>query len=178
MKVEGEGKPTVLGKTNLPHGTELMVTISRKESSYMGQSTARVSNGEFRVGPFSQKGAPLNHGTYMLEVTSPLASLQPPNVQRIIGRDGSKLEGPLVKKSILGENAVQYEITFQVGGDKTSNALDETARQQQKKDMHEWWIQSCKDNCNITKAYAAKRSEPFNWNQCYTTCLTEEPRGK
>lgn len=177
-RVEGEGKPIVIAKTNLPDGTKLLVTISRKESSYMGQDKAQVAKGEFRVGPFSQKGAPLNPGTYTLEVTSPLAALQPQSVQVVIGQDGNKLEGPLSKKSEFGGRVVEYKTTFQIGGGTTSPKKDEATRQQAKKDTHEWWIQSCKDNCNITRGYAAKHGEPFDWDQCYTKCLADEPKKK
>lgn len=177
-KVEGEGKPVIMAKTNLPDGTKLLVTISRKESSYMGQDRTQVSNGGFRVGPFSQKGAPLNPGTYTLEVTSPLATLQPQSVQVAIGQDGNKLEGLLAKKSEFGGRVVEYKTTFQVGGGATSPKMDEATRQKTKKDTHEWWIQSCKDNCNITKGYAAKRGELFDWDQCYSKCLVDEPKKK
>ncbi|PWB82136.1 MAG: hypothetical protein C3F08_00415 [Candidatus Methylomirabilota bacterium] len=55
-KVEAADKPVVIGTTNLPEGTELMVTVKRSESGYMAQDKTRVSNGGFRVGPFSQGG--------------------------------------------------------------------------------------------------------------------------
>ncbi len=41
---------------------------------------------------------------------------------------------------------------------------------------HEWWIQSCKDNCKLVKAYVAKRKQAFDWDQCYKKCLAEEPK--
>src|SRR5687767_3086828 len=101
-KTEGGERPTIVGTTNLPDGIELMVTIRRKESSYMAQDKVRVKAGAFRAGPFSQKGAGLNPGTYALEVSSPGARLQPPQTWPVIGNDGAKLQGPLVKKSPYG----------------------------------------------------------------------------
>lgn len=177
-KVEGEAKPVVIGKTSLPDGMELMVTIDRKESSYSGQGKAQVSNGEFRVGPFSQNGAPLNTGTYTIEISSPLSTFQPAHVQAIIGKNGEKLKGRIIKKSKYGGSVVEYKTKFRVGGGAASVKMDEAARQQSKKDKHDWWIQSCKENCDMVKVYAAKRGEPFNWNSCYAECLADEPKRK
>ncbi|HXX80751.1 MAG TPA: hypothetical protein VEI46_04330, partial [Thermodesulfovibrionales bacterium] len=42
VKTEGRDKPVIVGTTNLPDGIELIVTIRRKESSYMAQSKTRV----------------------------------------------------------------------------------------------------------------------------------------
>ena len=41
VKNEGDGKPTIIGTTNLPDGIELMITIARKESRYMAQDKKR-----------------------------------------------------------------------------------------------------------------------------------------
>jgi hypothetical protein len=174
--LEGGDKPTVIGKTNLPNGTELMVTLSRKESSYMAQDKAVVSNGQFRAGPFSQKGTPLNPGVYQIEVSSPLAALQPQSVRAVIGQDGGKLEGPLAKKSQFGGKVVEYRSTTKIGTASASAQKDQVAREEAKKDRHDWWIQSCKDNCNLVSRYAAQRNEAFNWDKCYQKCLAEEPK--
>jgi len=107
-KVEGGDKPVVVGATNLPDGTELMVTIRRTESGYTAQDKTRVAKGAFGAGPFSQKGGPLNPGVYTIEVSSPLASLQPPFVRSVIGREGSNLEGPLAKQLKFGGKVVEY----------------------------------------------------------------------
>lgn len=74
--VEGDEKPIVVGSTNLPESTELMITVSRKESDYRAQDKTKVSNGVFRAGPFSRKGSALNPGLYKIEVLSPIAAVQ------------------------------------------------------------------------------------------------------
>jgi hypothetical protein len=114
--VEGGDKPTVVGKTNLPDSMELMVTLIRRDNSYIAQRKVVVSTGRFRAGPFSQKGAPLEPGGYQIEVSSPIASLQPQSVRAVIGEDGEKQDGPLTKKSILGQGKVlEYETTIRIG---------------------------------------------------------------
>ena len=174
-KAEGGNKPTIVGATNLPDGIELMVTISRKESSYMAQSNTQVKGGTFRAGPFSQKGADLNPGTYIVEVSSPLSSLQPSSTWPIIGNDGSKLKGQYVKKSPFGGKVVEFKSTFVVGSGKSSADQDRAARVQEEKDRHAWWLASCKSNCNLEQGVAANRGEAFDWNRCYNKCISDEP---
>jgi hypothetical protein len=101
-KAEGDDKPTIVGTTNLPDDIELMITLSRKENEYMAQDKTKVNRGAFRAGPFSQKGIGLNPGTYTLEISMPMAELQPPATWPVIGNDGAKLQGPLAKKSKYG----------------------------------------------------------------------------
>lgn len=178
-KAENGDKPVIVGATNLPDGIELMVTIRRKESSYMAQSKTRVKNGAFRAGPFTQKGSALNAGVYSIEISSPLASLQPPPTWPIIGNDGAKLQGPLVKKSQFGGGkVVEYKTSFKVATGKASPEQDRAARAQSEKDQHEWWLRSCKSNCNMVQGLAQKRGESFNWDRCYYKCVADEPAKK
>lgn len=178
IKVEGQDKPIIVGSTNLPDGTELMVTITRRESAYMAQSNTRVSNGAFRAGPFSQKSSPLNPGIYRIEVSSPLTALQPAGVRAVIGQDGSNLGGPLAKRSKFGGKVVEYRTSFKVGSGISSTAQDRPARAQEAKDRHAWWLQSCKDNCNLVQGVAHRRGEAFDWGRCYNKCVSDEPNKK
>src|SRR5690348_15544312 len=74
--VEGEEKPVIVGKTNLPDGIDLMITVRRKESQYSAQVKTKVKGGTFRAGPFSQGGVSLNPGNYTVEVMTPVAAVQ------------------------------------------------------------------------------------------------------
>lgn len=175
-KAEGGDKPVIAGTTNLPSGTELMITLHRKESKYMAQDKAKVKDGSFQAGPFSQKGASLNPGTYILEVTTPLAGFQPPATWPIIGNEGAKLQGPLAKKSEFGGKVVEYKTSIKIGSGQSSTVKDRAARAESEKDIHEWWLASCKDTCNISQNIARKRKETFNWERCYYRCVAEEPK--
>lgn len=155
IKTEGGNKPAVIGKTNLPDGTDVMVSISRKESSYSGQAKAKVTKGEFRTASFTQKGAPFNPGIYKLEVTVPYAPTQPASVKAIIGEHGERLQGNLVKKSALGKYAV-YRTTFKIGG-TVSAEKDKVARQQDKRDVEEWKNKNCKDICITLQVQSGMR---------------------
>ena len=113
--IEGGDRPTVIGKTNLPNSMKLMVTITRAGNSYMAQGEAVVSDGQFRVGPFSKKGSPLDPGTYQVEVSSPLAQLQPQSVRTIIGKNGESQDGPLTRPSALDGKVVEYQTKVVIG---------------------------------------------------------------
>lgn len=175
-KAEGVDKPIIVGATNLPDGIELMITVTRKSSQYMGQAKAKVNGGAFRAGPFSQKGSGLNPGTYAVEVIMPVTNVQPPPTWPIIGNDGKNLQGPLVKRSSFGGKIVEYKTSFKVGSGQASAAKDQGARAQAGKDKHVWWLQSCKDTCQLTQNLALKSNESFNWDSCYYKCVADEPK--
>lgn len=171
---ENGSKPAVIGTTNLPDDVELMVTLTRKESNFMAQDKAKVLQNKFRAGPFSQKGQPLNPGTYVLEVMMPIASVQPPATWPVIGNDGDKLEGPLTKKNSFGGRIAQFRTTITIGDGKASGSMDQAAREQEKKDKHAWWLQSCKDTCKMAHSIAQQRGEGFDNERCYYKCVADE----
>jgi hypothetical protein len=174
ISIHGGDKPVILGRTNLPTGTELMVSLRRKESAYFAQEKVTIKNGQFRAGPYVQKGGPLNSGRYLVDVSSPLATLQPAPVRAVIGQKGENLHGS-ASKGALGERVVAFSQGIEVGG-SVSQVKDAKARAQDKKDRHAWWMESCKSKCTLAQGAAAKRKETFDWSQCYLQCLTEEPK--
>lgn len=176
--VDGGARPTVVGSTNLPDGTELLIELARKESSYTAQATTRVASGAFRAGPFSQRGAALNPGVYTLQVVMPVAAVQQPSIWPVIGNEGSKLSGALVRRSKFGGNVVEYRSRFKVGSGAAAPTVDNTARKQAQADRHAWWLQSCKDTCTMTQSLAGKRNEAFNFDRCYYKCVADEPSTK
>ena len=177
-KAEGGDKPTIVGTTNLPDGSYLMITVSRKESKFIVQDKVTVNGGTFRAGPFSGGGAALNPSTYSVEIATPLPSLQPPPTWPIIGNDGENMQGPLVKKSKYGGKIVEYATTFKVGAGKPSAEKDSAARTQSDKDMHEWWLNNCKSNCNFVQSNARQRGDSYDWDRCYYKCVADEPKKK
>ncbi|RJO65753.1 MAG: DUF4236 domain-containing protein [Myxococcales bacterium] len=116
-----EGKTAyVSGETNLPDSTEFMVSMESKSSGrYMGQSKAEVSGYRFSAGPFSMENGPLPDGVYKIEVLMPIPDTQPESVRTIIGQNGEKLRGKLVKKGHLGVT-VEKTGEFFVGADKAT----------------------------------------------------------
>jgi len=120
----------------------------------------------------------LNPGIYSVEISSPLAVLQPESVRAVIGKDGVRLEGPLAKKSEFGGKVIEYQTTFKIGSGIPSTGQDRAARAQESKDRHAWWLQSCKYNCNLAQGVARQRGEKFDWDRCYSKCVSDEPSKK
>jgi hypothetical protein len=127
--VEGNANPTIIGNTNLPDSTSLMVTISRQQDSYRAQSKTKVSRGKFYAGPFSRKGEPLNPGVYKLDISTPLATLQPPEVQAVIGKSGNNLKGMLIKTLPFGHNVVKYQKEIWIGENASISGTKPTKTQ-------------------------------------------------
>jgi hypothetical protein len=95
---------TVSGTTNLPDGTELLVTLSDTEGVYRAEGKTLVSKGTFKTGPISQ---PLSRDC-TLNIISEMAVYQPSKVRSIIGDCGEMLAGKLVVKGSLGGLIVSY----------------------------------------------------------------------
>ena len=151
-----------------------MVTISRKESAYSAQAKVAVENGQFRAGPFSQKGNPLNPGSYLVDISSPLATFQPAAVRTVIGQRGEHLHGIATNIS-LGERVVAFGQIITVDG-VISTSKDAQTRTEAKKDHRAWWRDACGTRCSLLQGAAAKRGEIFDATQCNAKCLAEQPQ--
>ncbi|HPQ71797.1 MAG TPA: hypothetical protein PKW95_21915 [bacterium] len=127
-KVEGK-KATVFGRTNLPDGVDLSVSVDDKTPGiFIGQSHATVRNGQFSAGPFGPD-AGLPDGIYIAEIVMPVPSVQSDAVREIIGQKGEKLAGKLVSKdSILGEIYLEKQVEFFVGLDRESAKIIQAER--------------------------------------------------
>lgn len=113
-KSDGSTTPTIVGTTNLPDGVELMFTLEKSGINYRAQTKAIVNGGTFRAGPFSQSYSGLQKGTYKLDVSMSGARHQSAAVQKVIGSNGEKLTGAVVKKSDFGGNYVDYRTSIRV----------------------------------------------------------------
>jgi hypothetical protein len=117
--VSGGARPIVMGRTNLPDGTVLMMWLTKpwlsnaRERIAVGLSACgdscfpltvsgstfdevKVKNGQFTWGPVLDNGGALKSGTYTLEVNSRGGRDQPPEVRAIIGQRGENMAGPLI----------------------------------------------------------------------------------
>ncbi|MHB0956283.1 MAG: SHD1 domain-containing protein [Pirellulaceae bacterium] len=103
------------GKTNLPPGTKLMLSVREKtENGFLGQSSCFVSGeGVFDSEAFGPSSG-LKDGRYVAEATMPIPAVQPAAVKQIIGNNGEKLTGSLVEKDRFGVT-VSQETEFAIG---------------------------------------------------------------
>jgi hypothetical protein len=86
----------VVGNTNLPDGTKLMIDLQHSHSkAILGQAHAAVLNGTFAAGPFTDKGRPHPHDWYIVKVYSFFNGpwQQPAAVISIVGDGGNNLAG-------------------------------------------------------------------------------------
>jgi hypothetical protein len=126
--VTREGMPWVLGTTNLPDGSILLVSLSRREAKYSARRTAVVSSQRFTAGPFSQNWAAIPPGDYEIEVVFGIARTQPSAVRDIVGENNEKISGSLVKESSIGTTA-RLLVKLNLGG-PASPELDRKAREE------------------------------------------------
>jgi hypothetical protein len=122
------GKAVVSGKTSLPTGTELMISLSNDSLGVRYEDTAVVQNGIFRsaaLGPDSG----LASAVYSVDVLMPLPSTQPKSVQEIIGSNGEHLTGPLVEKTDLGGPVVEFKTSYSVGSESSQRKTQSLHRQ-------------------------------------------------
>lgn len=113
----------VQGTTNLPDGTELLISVENTQSGYHGSVNTTVSNEAFQGGPFSNGEAPLSPGSYLIHVGTGVTKVQPEQIQKIMGKNGENLKGPLVEKSDLG-TAISKDMTVQLGSSQAAKAAD------------------------------------------------------
>lgn len=135
------GRPIVEGTTNLPDGTELLLTISRKANGYRGQDKFKVQGGKFKSTQFTNHGAAFIPGKYVLEVVGPLASVQPAPVRAVIGDNYSNFSSPLIKRGSMG-TTLRYEAPLVIPG-QSNSAADLAARKQAEQDKAAWLRKSC-----------------------------------
>ena len=88
-----QANPKIIGYTNLPDGTALMIELSSKDVKFMAQSQVSVYSNKFETDKFSTLGGDLPSGRYEVSIVTPLTDLQPPSVAEILGKNGKKYEG-------------------------------------------------------------------------------------
>ena len=115
LSIEHPAKPILHDTTNLPDGSKLMLTVTKIGGGYAGQDTTQVKAGRFITNEFSIDGHQLPAGQYKIEISMSMASLQPPDVQAVIGAHGEKMTGRLLDHS-MGEPMFDYVEQQQLGG--------------------------------------------------------------
>ena len=105
--------PAIIGMTNLPEGTALIIIVESAENKYLELDKVAVQSGHFQSQKFSRDGHPLLPGTYSVNVNMPVKLVQPESVSAIIGSSGANLTGSLVRKETNGVS-VSYNSSFTV----------------------------------------------------------------
>ncbi len=103
------------GNTNLPDGTQMQASLQpplatcRPNCGYAWEGNLTMTKGRFAIGPLN-----LARGVYTLEITTPIAELEPATVRAIIGPHGENLMGPYVKAELVPGGGPTIEMTANV----------------------------------------------------------------
>lgn len=163
------GRPIIEGTTNLPDGTELLVSLSRKASSYMAQDKLKVRDGKFKSVQFTDHFSPLLPGKYVLELTGPITAVQP--VANALGENYSNFSGQLLKRTKFG-TTLQYEKTLVIPG-QTSSSADAAARKAAEADRIAWLRKSCAEIPGISERLTGKVMSQSARQAAVSNCLAE-----
>lgn len=158
-----DGKVIFKGDTNLPEGTELLVTLQNKDK-YKGQANATVTNGTFETEEFSQQDKALPSGKYNVEIVMPIASVQPDSVKEIIGENSSNLEGNLVKNEKLGK-IVRATKDFEITKNQTTNnSKSDKQKETQQLKQHEKFLKDTFDSITREAAKHKNSYDVYSWS--------------
>lgn len=105
-----DGRARLAGKTNLPEGMLLVMDLWQtgiRGAKWGGK--LEVANGRIATPWFDDHGKRLESGTYTISMGSPMSSMQPDRVRKIIGQHGENLLGPVVSSG--GDTRFQYSPT-------------------------------------------------------------------
>ncbi len=148
--VENPLQPIFHGATNLPDGSELMLTITRPASGYMAQAKMTVNAGHFTTEQFSADHHPLNPGRYKVWISMGFAALQPKQVQAVIGEHGQRMTGKNVSQQ-SGETTFDYKKEMELGGPASAN-LDAAAKAKSIAGLRKRLSESCASNVDFINA--------------------------
>ena len=165
----GGNRPQIVGHTNLPDGTELMIAVRRPDIKFMAQDKTIVRGGSFQSAQFSDKARDLMPGSYIIEITMSIPTFQAPSVRAVVGAHGEKMTGPLVRPALAGDKMIEYKTSFAVAGQSTEKEVA-ARKAQSERDMEKWKQQACIDSCKMTAAYAEKKGERFDYRSCLAKC--------
>ncbi len=118
IKVRGSmpPNPQVLGETNFPDGTRLVLTLTRPDIQCADSQQVVVKDSKFHTVGICDDGQGLAPGKYNVVIVELLD--QPPNVRAVIGARGEHMTGPLVRSADFGRNILTFRDSIEVANQK------------------------------------------------------------
>ena len=101
-----DGKVKFQVTSNIPKGTPIMFTL--RGNKYMAQCKGVVNNNILMSEWFSDKGNPIKHGFYTIDVSCSINSVLPDNIKKIFGERSRNICGQYVKFEPIGGNRIQF----------------------------------------------------------------------
>ena len=160
------------GQTNLPEGTALMVSAQRGP---VGADTeVTVQGGRFSADLYPRQGQPIPPGAYEVEVSTPLADLQPQSVKSVLGPDYNAVTGPLVVPSPFGGRIIDYTAKANSGG-RADPAADKAARQRAYKEFEARSRRDCQELPGSVERFTGRPKSPSERAALIQSCLRDIP---
>ena len=155
------------GATNLPDGTELMVSVSR--ASVSAGEKVSVSGGKFTQDLYPNAGKPIPPGDYEVEVMTPLGAFQPEAVKGQLGENYEALTGPLLVTDDVGR-VIEYRSKIRLDGPPNA-AADRTARRKAYQDHVAFSERSCRSNPDTLEKLTGAQLSPERRAESVRRCL-------
>ncbi|MCO6439982.1 MAG: hypothetical protein J5I81_02610 [Nitrococcus mobilis] len=109
------GAAVVSGRTVLPDGMTLRISLHTEINGYYAQDTVRVHSGFYESAAFTDRGRALPSGRYTVSISSPLMYLQPLRVQRALGASGNAIPDGIRQKSSYHDSyTVSHSVSRQL----------------------------------------------------------------
>ncbi|EAR20992.1 invasion associated locus B family protein [Nitrococcus mobilis] len=109
------GAAVVSGRTVLPDGMTLRISLHTEINGYYAQDTVRVHSGFYESAAFTDRGRTLPSGRYTVSISSPLMYLQPLRVQRALGGSGNAIPDGIRQRSSYDESyTVSHSVSRQL----------------------------------------------------------------
>jgi hypothetical protein len=163
------------GETNLPDGTELMLSVQR--GPVVGGDKVAVVDGRFSADIFPKEGKPIPTGPYEVEVSTPLGDLQPGPVKAMLGSNYEALTGPLLVKSMFGGRIIEYVTKVEFGG-PANPVADKAARQRAYREYEARTREDCNSNPELVERLTGKPMSPSERANSIKRCLHEAAKGR
>ena len=91
-----------------------MISLKNETTNYFAQDKTSVSNGKAKTAEFSTQNKSLKAGTYQLEISTPISSVQPASVKSKIGDKGSNLTSSYVVDDTTLGKTIEYTKTVTI----------------------------------------------------------------
>jgi len=102
------------GSCNLPVGILLMLSLKSMENKYFAQDAISVGEGGSFLSGFTNRGEKVSRGIYILEISSPVFSVQPDSIKPCLGIRCRNLSGKNVEFNVIGGNTIHFTYEFKV----------------------------------------------------------------
>jgi len=157
----------LVGTTNLPDGTELMLNLSR--ASVSAGEKVMVSGGTFAQDLRPRDGKAIPPGDYEVWIMSPLGSLQPEAVKAQLGPEYEALTGPLLVRDEIGR-VIEYRSKINLGG-APNLAADRAARKRAYDEHVAFSERTCRSNPDTLERMTGTRLSPQQRAENVQRCL-------